>query len=113
MRFLLDENVRAEVGVRLQTIGHDVRLTPCGLPDTDVIALARREGRVLITHDAEFANILRYPPGTHAGVIRLRFHPPTLDVMLRALESLLRHVPPSDFAQRLFVLEQDGFRTRA
>ena len=113
MRFLLDENVRREVGAWLRAAGHDVVESPRGLSDADVFRLAQAQQRVLITHDAEFANILRYPPGSHAGIIRLKFHPPSVAAMLPSLEALLRTVPATAFGRSLFVLERDGFRKRS
>ena len=113
MRFLLDENVRAEIGAFLKTAGHDVVTTPRGVTDPKVFELAKTQSRILITHDAEFANILRYPPASHAGIIRLKFHPPSVGIMLRSLEALLHQVSAKAFTNTLFVLEKDGFRKRS
>ncbi len=46
-----------------------------------------KQDRVLITLDADFANVLRYPPTGTPGVVRLRLHPAVeeaIDAMLRA-----------------------------
>jgi hypothetical protein len=113
MRFLVDENVRREVGSWLRTLGHDVAAAPSGLPDPQVLKLARTQRRILITHDAEFANILRYPPTTHRGIIRLKFHPPSIGLILHSLAGLLKQVPATEFPRTLFILEKDGFRRRS
>ena len=113
MRFLLDENVRAEIGAWLRTAGHDVVHVPPGLPDAAIFRLAQEQHRILVTHDAKFANILRYPPGTHGGIIRLKIHPPSVAITLHSLEALLAQVPGTAFAHTLYVLEKDGFRKRS
>ena len=66
MRFLLDAHVSGPyVGRRLEQDGHDVRaldqeLVLEGLQDKDVLALASKEGRVLVTQDVrDFPAILR------------------------------------------------------
>ena len=43
-----------------------------GTLDPDLWKIIQREGRFLITGDKAFANIRRYPPGTHFGVLLLR-----------------------------------------
>ena len=52
---------------------------------------AAHEGRMVVTLDRRFADIRRYPPGTHPGLIVLRTH----DQSAPAVESLL-----SSFLQR-------------
>jgi hypothetical protein len=37
-------------------------------------------GYRLLTLDADFGNILRFPPAGTPGVIRLKIHPPTEEV---------------------------------
>jgi len=43
-----------------------------GTLDPKLWDAAQREGRFLITGDKAFANIMKYPPGTHYGVLLLR-----------------------------------------
>ncbi len=61
MRFLADENVSRYVVEQLRAAGFDVAaigLTNPGASDTDVLATARREGRVLITEDRDFGELV-------------------------------------------------------
>ena len=61
MRFLADENVSHYVVERLRTAGFDVRaigLTNPGASDSDILATARREGRILITEDRDFGELV-------------------------------------------------------
>jgi predicted nuclease of predicted toxin-antitoxin system len=49
---------------------HDVRdVGLSGTPDSVIEAHARRNGWTLITAGVEFGNLLRDPPGTHAGIV--------------------------------------------
>jgi hypothetical protein len=66
MRLLLDEHVSArKIGRCLRDAGHDVRALAeepglVGLGDPEVLALAAREGRILITFNhRDFAPLLR------------------------------------------------------
>ena len=67
--------------MRLRETGYDaIAATEAGLsgePDEAVRAFAIKSGRVLITLDSDFANMLRFPPAGTPGLIRLKLHPPT------------------------------------
>ena len=59
--FLADENVSRFVVERLRADGFEVATisaTGRGAPDTDVLALAGREGRILITEDRDFGELV-------------------------------------------------------
>jgi predicted nuclease of predicted toxin-antitoxin system len=80
LRILLDENLSLQQAVVLRRDGHDaVAVTEAGLSgasDDRVREFAIHSGRVLITLDADFANVLRFPPVGTPGIIRLKIHPP-------------------------------------
>lgn len=100
MRLLLDENLSPLHAAPLREAGHDavsvVEVGLAGQPDPTVRAYAIEENRVLVTLDADFANMLRFPPAGTPGVIRLKIHPPTeesiLDQLLRTI-AVLRDTP--------------------
>lgn len=110
MQFLIDENVRSEVTDFLTREGYDVKVVPHGMKNSNVIDLAQKEKRVLLTHDRHFSNILMYPPHKYHGIIRIKIHPPSVDKTISALRQLLVDVQPEKFDKKLFVLEEDGFR---
>jgi predicted nuclease of predicted toxin-antitoxin system len=61
MRFLTDENVSRRVIERLRDEGHDIlsiRETRPGLPDGDVLSAAEADGRILITEDRDFGEMV-------------------------------------------------------
>ena len=79
MRLKLDENLSRHLKPVLTGLGHDV-LTAAdenllSRPDTEVAAVSIKEGRMLFTLDVEFADLRKYPPGTHPGIIL--FRPPS------------------------------------
>jgi predicted nuclease of predicted toxin-antitoxin system len=75
-RFLVDESLPRAVARALTAAGHealDVRDAGLrGHSDDDVFARAKLEERLLLTADLDFANALRFPPGTHPGIVVLR-----------------------------------------
>jgi predicted nuclease of predicted toxin-antitoxin system len=115
-RFLADENIPPAVIEYLKSKGFDAKaireFLPAASPDLDVIGVARQEGGILLTFDKHFSNILLYPLRTHAGIIRIRLHPPLIEDILSALENFLKNVDLTGIKGALVVLERDGFRIR-
>jgi len=76
MRIKLDENLSRHLKTTLAASGHDVlTVADEGLlaqPDHVVAAAAAAEGRVLFTLDLGLADLRRYPPGTHPGIVLFR-----------------------------------------
>jgi predicted nuclease of predicted toxin-antitoxin system len=66
----------ADLAALLQGHGHDtadvVQEGLAGEDDPPILAAAMSEGRILLTFDLDFADIRRYPPGSHAGIVVFR-----------------------------------------
>ncbi len=76
MKLKLDENLSRHLKPVLIGLGHDV-LTAAdenllSHPDTEIAQAAKDERRMLMTLDVEFADLRKYPPGSHPGVILFR-----------------------------------------
>lgn len=112
MRLLADENIPDELVDLLRSRGYDVAAVPPKSKDADIALIAKRERRVLLTQDKDFANIIWYPPETLHGIIRLKFHPPVILDILSALEDLFRRLSSKDLDKRLVILEKNGLRIR-
>lgn len=76
MRLLLDANLSPEVGRLLKEAGHDaIHVAEVGLlsaPDTEIMEAAAREGRVLLTADADFGALLALGSLAAPSVVLLR-----------------------------------------
>ncbi len=76
MRIKLDENLPPKLKNVLATFGHEAcTAADEGLlsqPDTRIAHAAASEKRILFTLDLEFADLRKYPPGHHPGVILFR-----------------------------------------
>ncbi len=62
MKFLADMGISPKTVAHLQALGHDAaHLHEQGLgrlPDADILEKAKREGRVLLTHDLDFGGLM-------------------------------------------------------
>lgn len=76
MKLKLDENLSRYLKQTLSALQHDVITVAdenlLSQPDTVVGAAANGEGRMLLTLDLEFADLRKYPPGSHPGIILFR-----------------------------------------
>ncbi len=94
MRFLADENIPGIAVQALQRSGVDISwvgaISP-GVDDRKVMRLAQAEGRVLITFDKDFAELVfRESNRELAGVILLRIIPQSPQHVLDTLRALLQ-----------------------
>jgi predicted nuclease of predicted toxin-antitoxin system len=89
-RFLLDADVDPRLAAVLRRLGWNVRTADeaglSGHPDENVLAHAKREDRVLITHDDGYLDDRRHPPHRNPGVIVI---PQAESAAVEALSSVL------------------------
>lgn len=87
MKIKLDENMPADLGTVLRDAGHDVHSAVeeglAGQADARVLEVAQEEGRILMSYDTDFADVRRYPPDSHAGIVVFRLR----DQRWKALEA--------------------------
>ena len=93
MKFLLDQSADFRLISHLRNLGHDVtaisRNYPPGLPDEDVLTIAREEARVLIVADRDFGELIFEQELAHAGIIFFRLPGATLQTKLEHLHTVL------------------------
>lgn len=116
MRFLLDENLSPRHARTLRALDHDavsiMEMGLSGAEDSDVRAKAIETGRILITLDGDFANVLRYPPAETPGVIRLRLHPPTEEAIEATLTWAVARLAERSLEGKLVVVDEKKIRIR-
>ncbi|MBI3322445.1 MAG: DUF5615 family PIN-like protein [Candidatus Omnitrophica bacterium] len=109
MQFLLDENVPVDLIEWLAQKGHSAIRVPAGIKNGQVLELARREKRILITQDSDFANRLLYPPEKQSGIILLRIHPPQFPKITSSIERLLSNIQADALPGKLILLEEKEY----
>ncbi|MFM9995859.1 MAG: DUF5615 family PIN-like protein [Phycisphaerales bacterium] len=82
MRFLVDMNLAPDWCPFLAGLGHDaVHWSTVGRgsePDRELFDFARKEGRVVLSHDLDFSAILAATGATGPSVVQVRVHAPTV-----------------------------------
>jgi predicted nuclease of predicted toxin-antitoxin system len=94
MRFLFDQSADFRLIPHLRQLGHDVEVIsrnyPHGLPDEDVLAIARAERRVLVVADRDFGELIFHQGLVHAGVMFFRLPGAQLQTKIEHLNTVLQ-----------------------
>ncbi len=95
MKFLLDENADNRLVALLTSLHHDVKTIgqdfPSSLLDHEVLEIASREKRILITNDrADFGELIFRQHLPHCGIILFRLKSEEANIRLK--KERLRHV---------------------
>jgi predicted nuclease of predicted toxin-antitoxin system len=116
MKFKLDENLPVETALLLTAAGHDAHTVYqedlCGAPDSKVSSVCRAEGRVLITLDTDFCNILNYPPAEYPGFIVLRLLDQSKPSVLHIMRQMVIPSLQKNIKGALWIVQKDGIRIR-
>ena len=112
----VDENLgRSHVALLLEA-GHQAdRVHDQGLSgEADSVIWERvfGEGRFFITMDLGFADVRRYRPGSHPGILLLRARNRSRSAVLQVLERVLREGPLDAFRGCLVVADEIQTRIR-
>ena len=114
MNLLADECIATEIVARLRADGHDVEAAgdeAAGAPDDDVLARAAGSGRVLVTADKDFGELIYRLGRAHAGVILLRLAGLSTEDRAEIVSTVLRD-RGTELAGNFTVVEPDAVRVR-
>ena len=91
-RFLADENIPFEVVEKLYEKKIDIKsvslLNP-GADDIEVLGMARRQNRILLTFDKDFGELVFKHKIKSSGVLLLRIHPYSIERILIIIHKAL------------------------
>ena len=115
---LLDQNVPPQVVAWLRSrrpdwlVWHVNEVGLKGATDDTIFRWAQAKGAIVITFDEDFADTRMYPVGSHAGVIRLRVWPTTIEQTEAGLERLLEFAEDGDLVASLVIVDDQRIRIR-
>ena len=93
MKVKLDENIPRRARAVVEAAGIDVDTVEdealAGADDPSVARAASEAGRLVITLDRGFGDVLRYPPGSHAGILVLRIDDQSVATVCEAVRSVI------------------------
>jgi predicted nuclease of predicted toxin-antitoxin system len=110
MRFKVDENLHPEIAELLQLHGHDAATVfdqgLRGYNDEQIAQACLAEGRVLLSLDLDFSNLLAFPPDLYPGLIVLRLRNRSRDAVKRVVGRVLGHLATRSIAGQLWVVDE-------
>jgi len=111
MRTKLDENVPSTLVDELAVLGHDVDSVKQeglkGFDDDKIWEAAQLSGRFLITQDLDFSDIRKFKPGTHHGLLLIRFHNPGRRVLKERITRLFES-EDTNSCKKCFIVATDS-----
>jgi predicted nuclease of predicted toxin-antitoxin system len=111
MKFLFDQSADFRLIPHLRHLGHDVQAVsrnyPPGLPDEDVLEIARKEQRILIVADRGFGELIFQQGLTHAGIIFFRLPGAKLQTKIDQLNTVFAE-HTDDLKLRKFLVVTPG-----
>ena len=116
-RFLVDENVGMALLEALKSAGFNALNTRdlgiSGHPDESVLAVAKREDRVLLTQDNDFLDNRKHPLSHNPGIVVLPSTQGNAASLVSALRDVMRIVGVSRelWRESRIVITQDGVWT--
>ena len=114
LKFLTDENISTSLVIALRNKKYDVKDIKeeklFGISDEEVLKFAYRGGRVIITHDKDFAKLLSYSQIKHKGVILLRFSNQSPKNVINSFMPILGQIKESKIKNSLVIISEDYVR---
>lgn len=114
MHIKLDENVDARAARLLAEAGHNaVTVSDQGMrgtADDELFQHCTAEGRLLVTLDKDFSNVLRYPPDRSSGVAVLRGPDDLIPTVMLLLRTLVKGLARDDPQGKLWIVEPGRVR---
>jgi predicted nuclease of predicted toxin-antitoxin system len=117
IRFVIDEDMHRSVAQALTDLEYqpiDIRDHGLrGKPDDAIFRFAQRRQAVLLSADLGFGNTLRFPLGSHHGIVIVRFpNELSTDRINAELKKSLRGLTDKDFKRNLIVVSPGKVRMR-
>ena len=116
MKFLIDMPVTPEAVAFLTSRGHDaVHAYSAGLAtatDSEILAVARRDGRIVITADLDYPRLLAAHQNAGPGLILLRGGSYSDEEMLSLIDRVLNQSDEASLTSSATVVDQTRIRRR-
>jgi len=115
MRWLVDECIDAGLVAHLRDAGHDVvymaEIAPAA-NDAEILARARSDGRLLLTEDKDFGDLVFRRGGEVPGIVLLRLDPAMHALKRRRLDAAMTRLAEEGLRGRYTIVEEARFRSR-
>lgn len=116
MKLLVDMNLSPQWVELFQSHGFEAQhwsaVGPRNAPDDEIMAYAKANGHIVLTHDLDFSAILAATSGTKPSVIQIRARDISLDAIGARLVAALRQAEAEFEQGALLTIDTDRNRLR-
>lgn len=117
LKFLIDEDMPRSITKVLKTKGiNAIDVRDCGLrgeSDNEIFRFAQEEKAIILTGDLGFGNHLRFPVGSHAGIVIVHFpNEVSSSELNKQIIKALGDLDEVDLKGNLIILEPGKIRIR-
>ncbi len=117
MRLLADLNVAPRTVEFLRALGHDAVRVDALLPgtssDAEIVDVALREGRTILTQDLDFSALVALSGRSGPSIVSLRLSSSRVERVNERLRELLPLLAPEIESGAIESIEDDGVRVRS
>ncbi len=117
MKLLADESLTGRTRQFLRAAGYELltvhELGRGGAANGEVLSLATAQHAVLVAEDRGFSSIVKYPLGTHAGIILLKIRrAEDIEAIHRHLSNAFAHLTATELRGCLLIVDRNKYRLR-
>ncbi len=114
MKIKLDENLPLRLAILLKDLGHDAHTlhdeSLVGHTDREIWEATQKELRFLITQDLDFSDLRQFAPGSHYGILRVRFRSPSRRDLIERVGELFRKENVAEWTSCFVVATESKIR---
>lgn len=115
IKLLLDQNLSPRTADFIRSLGWDAKdvreFGKGGADDADIYEFAKAKGWTLVTYDLDFSR--RFMADKKLpGLILLRVHPQTVEILHPVLQDFLQRIKPEHLAGAIATVEPQRYRIR-
>ena len=118
IKLLCDENISPLTVGYIRSLGYDVKsvveLGLKGAADEEIVSLAKRERRIIVTFDLDFGETHYFSSKEEIGIIVLRLKSQWHEEVNRALEKILKtkKLEAEEYKKSLLIITEKKYRFR-
>ncbi len=97
----------------LRSLGFDVKHVAeikKSLKDEDILKLAFREARILLTKDKDFSLLVYFRKLNHKGVVLLKFNEQKTNVIINYFKIIIGKFNFADFKNKFVIISEKGVK---
>jgi len=117
LKFVVDEDMPRSTSKLLRNRGFEVLdVRDCGLrgkSDQEIYKFAQKQKAVILTADLGFGNLLRFPLGSHSGIVVAHFpNEISISELNQQINAAFDNLSEDDFKGNLIIIEAGKIRVR-